>query len=95
MGNEALPSEGQTAFVPREQHRQVWRSERGRRWGPSLGPSSQKNESTRGLRSHQKGHMNVYYIEKRNRKKRCLKLYFQDLKKQIWNAKGLPCFVYL
>lgn len=55
-----------------------------------------KMRAHRGLRSHQKGHMNVYYIEKRNRKKRCLKLYFQDLKKtQIWNAKGLPCFVYL
>lgn len=48
--------------------------------GVSQGPISWKKKHAGALRSHQKGHMNVYYIEKRERKKKFLKPYFQDLK---------------
>lgn len=55
-----------------------------------------KTRGHRDLRSHQKGHRNVYYIEKRERKKRFSKLYFRDLKKSpTWNAKHMPCLLYL
>lgn len=57
------------------------------REGVSQGPTSWKKEHAGALRSHQKGHMNVYYIEKRERKKKFLKPYFQDLKK---HKLGMP-----
>ena len=39
----------------------------------------------RQVRSHQKGHMNVYYIEKKERKKRFPKPSFWDSKKKTTN----------